>query len=322
MDPSIAGQILGHHRMLGRLGEGGMGVVFKAEDLKLKRTVALKFLPSHAVEDPEFKQRFLREAQAAAALHHPHICTIFELNEEHGFLAMELIEGGGLNDRIRQRPLKLGEALRIASEVAEGLKAAHEKGIVHRDIKSGNILLTPDGQAKITDFGLATLNDRTRITKTGVALGTPGYMAPEQARGETVDRRADIWALGVVLYEMLSGRLPFQADSEAAVVHSILHDEPEPLTAQRAGLPLELDRIVSKCLAKHTEERYQHVDDFLVDVRRLAASTSSARSSGTGPATAAIPRTRHRLYVAGAALGGLLLGDGWRDPLASTVRPC
>jgi len=275
----MAGKTISHYQILEKLGEGGMGVVYKAEDLKLKRTVALKFLPAHAVEDPEFKQRFVREAQAAASLQHPNIATVFELDEEHGFLAMELVEGPSLKDRIRERPLKLEDALLVAAEVGAGLKVAHEHGIVHRDIKSGNILLTPEGQAKITDFGLATLVDRSRVTKTGAALGTPGYMAPEQARGEKVDGRADLWALGVVLYEMLSGRLPFGGDSDAAIVHSILHDEAEPLTAQRAGLPIDVDRIIAKCLAKAPGERYQHIDDLLVDLRRCTSTDAAAGST-------------------------------------------
>ncbi len=239
------------------------------------------------MEDPEFRQRFVREAQAAASLDHPNIATVFELDEEHGFLAMELVPGPSLKDRIRERPLKLKDALRIAGQVGEGLRVAHQHGVVHRDIKSGNILLTPEGQAKITDFGLATLVDRSRVTKTGAALGTPGYMAPEQARGEKVDGRADLWALGVVLYEMLSGRLPFGGDSDAAIVHSILHDEAEPLTAQRAGLPIDVDRIVAKCLAKEPGERYQHIDDLLVDLRRC-----ESREAAAGSTKRAVPKKR------------------------------
>ncbi|NWF83079.1 MAG: protein kinase [Bryobacteraceae bacterium] len=221
----------------------------------------------------------MREAQAAASLIHPNICTVFEVDVEHGFLAMELVEGASLRERIQERPLKLEEALPITGKVAAGLQAAHEKGIVHRDIKAGNILLTHAGQAKLMDFGLALMAGRSRLTKPATAMGTPGYMAPEQARGETVDRRADIWSLGVVMYEMVSGRLPFKGDSEAAVVHSILHDEPEPLTALRAGLPLELDRIVAKCLAKDPGERYQHIEDLLVALRRVRAvsGTQAAR---------------------------------------------
>jgi TolB-like protein/Tfp pilus assembly protein PilF/predicted Ser/Thr protein kinase len=260
----MTGQTVSHYRILDKLGEGGMGVVYKAEDLNLKRTVALKFL--HAGEDTA---RLLREAQAAASLMHPNICTVFEVDSGHGFLAMEFVEGPTLGDKIRDRPLRLETALRLACEIASGIKAAHDKGVVHRDIKSANILLTLGDEAKVTDFGLATLGGRTRVTTTGVAMGTPGYMAPEQARGEKVDRRADVWALGVVLYEMVAGKLPFHGDSEAAVVHSILNAEPEPLTALRVGLPVDLDRIVAKCLAKDPGERYQHVEDLLVDLRAL-----------------------------------------------------
>ena len=303
----MTGRAISHYRILEKLGEGGMGAVWKAEDTRLKRTVALKFIPPQTVQDPEFRERFLREAQAAAALQHPNIATVFELDEDHGFLAMELVEGPSLRDKIRERPLKLNEALHIVSQVSEGLRAAHERGIVHRDIKSGNILLTPEGQAKITDFGLAALADRTRVTKTGAVLGTPGYMAPEQARGEKVDRRADIWALGVVLYEMLAGRLPFRGDSEAAVVHSILNDEPEPLTASRAGLPLEVDRVVGKCLSKDAADRYQHAEDVLVDLQFLGKLPPRASAPGRRS------RLRRRIAVAGALffagiIAGLCLG--------------
>ena len=232
----MTGQTVSHYRVLEKLGQGGMGAVYKGEDLKLGRRVALKFITGPAADDKEFRVRFVREARAAAPLHHPHICTVFELDEEHGLLALELIEGPSLREKIRERPLKFDEALRIAGEVAEGLKAAHLQGVVHRDIKSGNILLTPDGSAKITDFGLAMLRDSTRVTKTGTSVGTPGYMAPEQARGAPADRRTDLWSLGVVLYEMVAGKLPFGGDSEAAVVHSILHEEPATADGASGGI--------------------------------------------------------------------------------------
>src|SRR6187200_3417347 len=175
----MIGQTISHYSILGKIGEGGMGVVYKAEDLKLRRTVALKFLPPHAAEN---RERFLREAQAAAALNHPNICTVFEIDDEHGFLAMELVEGQSLKDKIAARPLPLEEALDLAMQACAGLQAAHEKGVVHRDIKPANLMVTLQGQVKIMDFGLAQVGERTRITKTGASIGTPAYMSPEQAK--------------------------------------------------------------------------------------------------------------------------------------------
>ncbi len=262
----MTGQTISHYRILEKLGEGAMGAVYKAEDTKLKRTVALKFLLK---QEPELRERFLREAQAAAALHHPNICTLFEIDEERGFLAMEFVEGPTLKEKIKERPLKLEEALEIAGQVCEGLAEAHAKGIVHRDIKPGNILLTLKRQVKITDFGLAAIGGQTRITISGTSLGTPAYMSPEQARGLETDRRTDIWSLAVVLYEMVSGRLPFSGESQHAVNYAIVNENPEPLTALRTGVPLELDRIVAKALAKDAAERYSHVEDLNVDLQRL-----------------------------------------------------
>jgi serine/threonine-protein kinase len=260
----VIGQTVSHYRILEKLGEGGMGVVYKAEDTKLRRTVALKFLA------PDSRDRFLREAQAAAALNHPNICTIFEIDEQHGFLAIEFIDGSSLKEKILARPLPLDEALDIARQACAGLQAAHEKGIVHRDIKPANLMLTAQGRVKIMDFGLAQLGDRTRITKVGASLGTPAYMSPEQARGEPAGVRSDIWSFGVVLYEMLTGRLPFEGERDEALLMAILNREPEPVTARRAGLPMDLERIIGKALTKDPAGRYQHVEDMLVDLRALA----------------------------------------------------
>ena len=274
----MIGQTISHYRIVEKLGEGGMGVVYKAEDTRLDRTVALKFLAAHLLDDEAHKARFLREAKAAAALDHPNIATIHEIDEANGqaFLAMAYIEGPSLDKKIRQRPLKLEEALDIAIQIAQGLHAAHERGIVHRDIKSANILLTPRGEVKITDFGLARFEDRAQLTKSGITLGTPAYMSPEQALGKTVDGRSDIWSLGVVIYEMVTGRLPFAGEVERAVIYSILNQDAEPPTALRTGVPLELDRIVSKALAKEAADRHQHVDDLLVDLRRMRKEFESA----------------------------------------------
>jgi serine/threonine protein kinase len=238
--------------------------------------VALKFLTPQALGSEEEKSRFVHEAQAAAALDHPSICTVYEIDEANGqtFIAMAYIEGQNLKDKIAIGPLKLDEALDIAIQVAEGLREAHEKGIIHRDIKSGNIMVTSKGQEKIMDFGLAKLPGRTTLTKTDTTMGTVAYMSPEQAKGEEVDHRADIWSLGVVLYEMVTGQLPFKSEYEQAVVYSIMNEDPEPLTGLRTGVPMELERIVSKALEKKKEDRYQHVEDMLIDLRRLKRDTS------------------------------------------------
>jgi serine/threonine protein kinase len=266
----MLGQTISHYRVVEKLGEGGMGVVYKADDLKLGRAVALKFLPSHLTESEEHKARFLHEARAAAALDHPNICTVYEIDEANGqtFLAMACLEGQTLKQKIAARPLPLEEALDIAIQIGQGLQTAHEKGIVHRDIKPANIMITPQGQVKIMDFGLAQFSDRTKLTASGMKLGTPAYMSPEQTEGKLADRRGDIWSLGVVLYEMISGRVPFAGEAEAAVAYAIVHTEPEPLTALRSGVPLEFDRLIEKALAKDRAERYQHVDELQVDLRR------------------------------------------------------
>ncbi len=275
------GKTISHYRITGQLGSGGMGVVYKAEDTNLDRTVALKFLAAHLLESEGHKQRFLREAKAAASLDHPNICTVYEIGEADGrvFLAMGYVDGQEVRAKIKERPLKLDEALEIAIQAGEGLRAAHQKGVVHRDIKSSNLMLTSAGQVKIMDFGLAQLTGGTRLTKTDTMLGTPAYMSPEQAQRLATDGRTDIWSLGVVLYEMVTSRLPFAGEREPAVVYSIINERHEPITAIRAGVPLELDRIVSKALAKKPEERYQHMDDMLVDLRALGRGASPAGRS-------------------------------------------
>ena len=268
----MIGKTISHYKILEKLGEGGMGVVYKAEDTKLKRTVALKFLPSELTHDKDAKNRFVHESRAAAALNHPNICTIHEVDESEAqsFIAMECIEGQSIREKTETGPLKLEDSIDIAIQIAEGLKEAHEKDIVHRDIKSANIMVTEKGQAKIMDFGLAKLAGRTKLTKTGTTIGTVAYMSPEQTRGGKVNHRSDIWSMGVVLYEMITGQLPFKGDYEQAVMYSIMNEEPEPITGVRTGVPIELERIINKALAKNPEERYQHVDEILVDLRAVA----------------------------------------------------
>jgi len=274
----MIGNTILHYQILEKLGEGGMGVVYKAEDTRLKREVALKFLPTNALQGKEEKERFTREAQAAAVLNHANICHIYAIEEfdDRIFIAMEFIEGKSIEDMLvgangpaAAGPLRLDEAIDYATQIAAGLQAAHEKGITHRDIKSANIMVTDKGVVKIMDFGLAKLSDRTKMTVQGTTLGTAAYMSPEQAQGTEIDHRSDIWSLGVVLYEMLSGQLPFKGDYEQAVIYSILHEEPEPLTALRSGLPIALDGIIAKTLAKDPKTRYQHVDELPADLKGI-----------------------------------------------------
>ncbi len=252
------------------VGRGGMGIVYKADDTKLKRSVALKFLPHELIQDEEAKERFILEAQTAAALTHPNICTIHEINEEDGesFIAMEYVEGQNLKDKIKQGPLPLEEVLNFAIQIAKGLDEAHKKEIVHRDIKSANIMLTEKGQAKIMDFGLAKVKGGTLLTREGTTLGTVAYMSPEQARGEEVDHRTDIWSLGVVLYEMLSGELPFQGDREASILYSVVHEEPKSLKEIQRDLPPELQQIINRALKKKPESRYSSVAEIIKDLKK------------------------------------------------------
>ncbi len=280
----MVGRTILHYKVTEKLGEGGMGVVYKAEDTQLRRTVALKFLPRETLDEEEVKARLIREAQAAAALDHPNICQVFGIHEEDGetFIAMAYIDGPSLAEKIKERPLPLDEALAMAAQIAEGLHEAHEHGVVHRDIKPQNVMLTSKGQVKILDFGLASLTGRSKLTKTGTTMGTPAYMAPEQLEGRNVDRRADVWALGCVLYEMLTQKTPFEADYEQAIGYGILNEDPEPVTALRMGLPPKVDDLLAKALAKDRDERYQHADELLADLRVLQKQSSGARKTSSG----------------------------------------
>jgi serine/threonine protein kinase/tetratricopeptide (TPR) repeat protein len=271
------------YKIVDEVGAGGMGIVYKAEDLKLKRTVALKFLPLQLPESTELKERFLIEAQAAAALSHPNICVIHEVGEteDRPYIAMEYVEGETVRDRIKKGPLMPEEALDIISQVAAGLAEAHGKSIIHRDIKSANIMVTPKGQAKVMDFGLAKLRGGSSLTKSQTTLGTVAYMSPEQARGSDLDQRTDIWSLGVVLYEMLTGGLPFKGDHDQTVIYSILHGEPKPPSKIQPGLPSGLDEVVLRALAKKAAVRYLTMEEFKADLEAVAEGLKPLKARPT-----------------------------------------
>lgn len=263
--------LISHYKIIEKIGEGGMGVVYKAEDIMLKRPVALKFLRPEAMKNAEQKQRIFKEAQAAASMDHSNICTIYEIAELEGqtFIAMAFIDGQSLEKKINEGPLPIDEALDIAIQVAQGLDKAHSHGIVHRDIKSANILMTGDGKAKIVDFGIAKLGDTPQLTREGATLGTIAYMSPEQARGEFIDHRTDLWSLGVVLYEMLTGTLPFGRESGVTTIYSILNAEPHSITEIRSNMPASLDRIMRRALAKNLAQRYQNAGEMFADISAL-----------------------------------------------------
>jgi len=278
----MIGKSISHYKIIEKLGQGGMGIVYKAQDLKLDRFVALKFLPPHLTTSKEEKQRFIHEAKAASALQHNNICAIHEIDEtEDGqiFICMDYYDGDTLDKRIKEKPLPIEEAIDIAIQIPQGLAIAHEKEIVHRDAKPANIMLTKEGVVKVLDFGLAKLSTQTKLTKESTTLGTVSYMSPEQAKGEDVDYRTDIWSLGVIIYEMLTGQLPFKGEYESAVIYSIMNDTQEPVTGLRTGIPMELERIINKCLQKNPGDRYQHISELIVDLRNLKKESESSVDS-------------------------------------------
>ncbi len=330
----MIGKTLSHFRILEKLGEGGMGVVYKAEDQNLRRLVALKVLPPEVVRDEERRLRFLREARAAAAVSHPNIATIHEVGEAEGvvFIAMELVEGQTLRQRMGGRPMAMKEALRIATEVAEGLAQAHQAHVIHRDLKPDNVMVAANGHVRILDFGLAKLmhdvredsDDASRLetisgemTRAGKVLGTAAYMSPEQARGQEVDARSDIFSFGTTLYEMVTGKAPFQGKTPTDILTAIIRDQPRPASQLNAGVSAELDRIVAECLEKDPRDRYLHTDQLAMDLRKLKRATDSGvqvvRTPGA-PMTAlktgrfAGRLTRHPAAL--AALGLLVVAGG------------
>src|SRR3954447_15512694 len=278
----MIGSTLGNYRILDKLGAGGQGTVYKAIDNKLGRTVIIKVLPAELTAKQANLKRFEREARLASALDHPNICTIFDLNEINGihFIAMQLVEGKNVRELVNGRPLELQSALSIAIQVADALAAAHDRGIIHRDIKAGNVMVTGSGQAKVLDFGLAKLLDEdaarssgihhTELTEVGVPYGTATYAAPEQARGDRVDSRADIFSTGVLLYEMLSGTWPFRGKNTIDVRHAVIHDQPKSLAEMRPGAtPAKLQQILDRAMQKEPRDRYQRIDEMRDELRQV-----------------------------------------------------
>ena len=279
----MIGKKISHYKILEKLGEGGMGVVYKAEDTKLKRTVAIKFLPKeHSVQGEE-RDRFTREAQSASALNHPNICTIHEIDEAEGevFIVMEFIEGRSLRSWIEAGPLPIAEAIKVALNVAEGLHAAHTKGIVHRDIKPENIIITNEGVAKIADFGLARRTEHAHRSETEMGSGTVAYMSPEQLRGDRVNHLADIWSLGVVLYEAVTGNRPFSGEYDQATMYAIVHEKHRPASIARPDIPAAFDKIIDRCLEKMQIARFQDAGALLNELRKINREIIDPRATTT-----------------------------------------
>jgi eukaryotic-like serine/threonine-protein kinase len=319
----MIGTTISHYRILEKLGEGGMGVVYKAQDTQLDRVVALKFLPLHLTADEAEQLRFLQEAKAASALNHPNVCWIHSIGEHEGqrFIDMEYIDGKTLRSRITDGSkspdgygFRVSEAIESAIQIGDALREAHSKGIIHRDIKCENIMINARNQIKVMDFGLAKLKGSLKLTRTSSTLGTLAYMAPEQLQGGDVDARSDIFSFGVVLYEMLTGKTPFRGEHEAAIMYSIVNEQPASLSTLRPDIPAELDRIVQRSLEKEPEDRYQHMDDMVSELRRLHKQTTRVvrpqvpQQTADQPVGPIPPRPSSRRLWIGIAAGVVLVG--------------
>jgi serine/threonine-protein kinase len=321
----MIGSILSHYKLLEELGKGGMGTVYKAADLTLDRTVVLKVLAPDLVTDAESRRRFLREARLASALDHPGICSIYEINESEGhyFIVMQYVEGRTLKKLINGKPLSLDTLISIALQVADALAAAHAKGIIHRDVKSANIVLNERGQAKVLDFGLAKLvSERIRaiesappaeLTQVGATLGTPSYMSPEQAKGERADHRSDVFSFGVVLYEMATGRVPFKAKTRIETMHAVIAEAPRPAGEMNSQLPARLQTIIHHALAKQAADRYQSMSELMNDLQQVAVEVGISPTVPNGVTIPyAVPRGERFGWLTRNVVGRLLRRSQWR----------